>query len=56
VTVRGDQNAQGKEILLNAAIRTPVVEVRVDLAQNKVVGIDNPPAHIRYEGIPVAVY
>jgi len=26
------------------------------LAQKKVVGIDNPPAHIRYENVPVPIY
>lgn len=56
VTLRSTLDVQGKDILLNAAGRMPVVEVRMDLAQNKVVGIDNPPAHIKYENVPVPVY
>jgi protein-S-isoprenylcysteine O-methyltransferase Ste14 len=57
-TMRGNIDAQGKDILLNtdADLRSPVVEVCVDLAQNKVVSISNPPAHIKYEGVPVPVY
>ena len=56
VDLRANLDAQGKDLILNAARRTPVVEVRVNLAQNRVVGIDNPPAHIKYENVPVPFF
>jgi hypothetical protein len=56
IDLRGDPNVQGKDLLRNVAKRMPVVEVRVDLAQQQVVRIDNPPGHINYENIPVAIY
>jgi protein-S-isoprenylcysteine O-methyltransferase Ste14 len=58
VVLYGNLDAQGRDILLNtdANLRTPIVEANVDLAQNKVVSISNPPAQVKYEGVPVPVY
>lgn len=44
---RINQDAQGKDIILNTAKRVPIVEATVDLKQNKVVKIANPPTQIR---------
>jgi protein-S-isoprenylcysteine O-methyltransferase Ste14 len=54
--LRAGQQAEGRDILLNAQARTPVVEVVVDLAQNKVIGIELPGETIKYEDVPVPVY
>jgi protein-S-isoprenylcysteine O-methyltransferase Ste14 len=56
VTLRDNLPVQGKDIFLNAAVRTPLLEVSVDLSQNKITRIDNPPDHIKYENVPVPVY
>ncbi len=50
------QQVEGKEIILNTARRTPVVEVWVDLSQQKVTAIKNPPESVKYENIPVPLY
>ena len=54
--VRTSQEVEGKDILLNTVKRVPVVEVRIDLAQNQVIEIKDPPATVRYKGIPVPIY
>jgi protein-S-isoprenylcysteine O-methyltransferase Ste14 len=56
VKLRTNPDSEGKDILLNASQRTPIVEVWVDLAQNTVTEIKNPPTVIKYENIPVPVY
>ncbi len=56
VDLHTSEAIQGKDILLNVVQRTPVVEVTVDLSQNKVVLVKEPPAHVRFEGVPVAIY
>jgi len=54
--VRTDQEVIGKDILLNTVKRVPVLEVRIDLSQNRVAEIKNPPANVKYENIPVPLY
>src|SRR4030042_2856098 len=54
--VRTDQGVTGKEILLNTVKRIPILEVRIDLSQNRVAEIKNPPANIKYENIPLPLY
>lgn len=55
--LRAGQDAQGKEILLNVLGRVvPIAEVWIDLANQQVIDIKNPPETIKYEGIPVPVY
>jgi hypothetical protein len=56
VDLRTEKKTEGKEIILNAIRRTPVAEVKVDLAKNKVSEIDDPVTKIKYENIPVALY
>lgn len=46
----------GKEILLNTVKTVPVLEVRIDLSQNRVTEIKNPPVITKYENIPVPLY
>ena len=54
--VRTSQEVEGKDILLHTVKRVPVVEVGIDLAQNQVFEIKDPPATVRYAGIPVPIY
>lgn len=54
--LRTDQELEGKDILLNTVKRVPVGEAVVDLSQGQVVEIKEPPATIKYEGIPVPLY
>jgi protein-S-isoprenylcysteine O-methyltransferase Ste14 len=54
--VRTGDEVEGKDILLNAVKRVPVVEVTIDLVQNTVAEIKEPPASVAYEGIPVPLY
>ena len=54
--LRTDQEVEGKEIILNTVKRVPVGEVVVDLSQNQIVEIKDPPETIKYEGIPVPLY
>jgi hypothetical protein len=56
VDLRTEKKTEGKEIILNAMKRTPVAEVKVDLAKHKVIEIDDPVTKIKYENIPVALY
>ena len=54
--IRTSQEVEGKDILLHTVKRVPVVEVGIDLAQNQVIEIKDPPATVRYAGIPVPIY
>lgn len=54
--MRANQEASGKDIISNVAKREPVVEVWIDVAERKVVKIQEMPEKIMYENIPVAVY
>ena len=54
--IRANQDVSGKDIISNVAKREPVVEVWIDVAEQKVVKIREMPEKIRYENIPVAVY
>jgi protein-S-isoprenylcysteine O-methyltransferase Ste14 len=54
--VRSGDEVKGSDILLNTIQRVPVVEVSIDLSQNKVSEINDPPASVAYEGIPVPLY
>ena len=56
VELKGNQNAEGKEILLNVVKRTPIMEVWVDVFQAKVMEIKDPPEVIQYENVPVPVF
>lgn len=51
-----NRTVAGKEILLNTVVRTPIIEVWVDLAQGSVVDIKNPTVTANYENVPVPVY
>ncbi len=56
VDLRTEKEVEGKEIILNTIKRTPVAEVGVDLAKNKVIEIADPVKAMKYENIPVALY
>ena len=56
VRLTGNQNLEGKEILLNVVGRTPIMEVWVDVFQAKVMEIKDPPEAIQYENVPVPVF
>ena len=56
VDLRTDKEMEGKELILNVIKRTPIAEVKVDLAQNRVIEIADPATTIKYENIPVALY
>jgi protein-S-isoprenylcysteine O-methyltransferase Ste14 len=54
--LRAGQAGEGKGILLNTKKRWPVVEVVVDLSQERVSRIMGPPTTIKYENVPVPVF
>jgi hypothetical protein len=54
--IKTNYKVQGKEILLNTVKRTPVLEVHIDVNQNRVVKIIEPPTLINYESIPMPLY
>jgi len=54
--LRSKHEMEGKDILLKTVKRAPVIEARVDLSQNQVVGIEDPPTSVRYQNIPVPLY
>lgn len=54
--IRGNEDVDGKDILLNVEKRNPLLEVWVDVSQNKIIEIMDMPDHIKYDNIPVAVY
>ena len=56
VDLRTDKEVEGRELILNVVKRTPIAEVKVDLAQNRVSEIADPAITIKYENIPVALY
>jgi hypothetical protein len=49
-------NYQGKPFLTQVVKRTPIVEVLVDVSNQKVVSIKNPPSSVMYDNIPEAIY
>jgi protein-S-isoprenylcysteine O-methyltransferase Ste14 len=54
--IRGDSGASGKDILTSVIARTPLLEVWVDLNEQKVIQTLDIPEDYKYKGIPVAVY
>lgn len=54
--IRSDKNVSGKDIIRNVVERLPVVEVWVDISENRVIGIYEIPHKIMYKNTPVAVY
>jgi protein-S-isoprenylcysteine O-methyltransferase Ste14 len=54
--VRTNHEVEEKDILLNTIKRVPIIEVWVDLSQNQVIEIKDPPASVKYENIPVPLY
>lgn len=51
-----NKNAEGRDILSKALRRVPVAEAWIDLSSGRVINVNNPPASVMYEGIPVPVY
>jgi hypothetical protein len=56
VKTKGNVNVNGKEILKNVMTKTPLLEVWVDLNNNKITQILEIPEDYKYKGIPVTVY
>jgi protein-S-isoprenylcysteine O-methyltransferase Ste14 len=54
--LRVNDEVEGKDILLNTAKTAPVIEVRVDLSQDQVTEIRNPPASAKYQNVPVPLF
>ena len=54
--LRNNSEMDGKDILFNTIKRVPVLEVQIDLSQNQVAEIKNPPTIVMYENIPVPLY
>ena len=54
--IENDEEVEGKELILQTVKRTPLVEVKVDLAQNKVIAIENPAATVRWGDIPTPLF
>jgi protein-S-isoprenylcysteine O-methyltransferase Ste14 len=50
------QTASGAQILFTAIHKTAILEVWVDLAAGQVTQVMEPPATVRYDGVPVPVY
>ncbi len=54
--VSDNREVEGKEILSKAFKITPVLEVHIDLSQNKVVAIKNPPKKSKYNDLPMPLF
>lgn len=54
--IRGEKNVIGKDILTNVLKREPLIEVWIDLREQKVIQVLDIPDDYKYRGIPVAVY
>lgn len=54
--IKNDVDVEGKELILQTVKRTPLVEVKVDLAQNKVISIGNPVTTVRWGDIPTPLF
>ncbi|RPI75585.1 MAG: isoprenylcysteine carboxylmethyltransferase family protein [Desulfobacteraceae bacterium] len=54
--LRSDEETSGKDIPLRAAGTEPLLEIIVDLSQNKAIIVQDPPARKKYAGIPVPLY
>jgi len=54
--LRTDENVQGKELLRSVVRRTSIVEVWIDLSQNQVTRIQNPPTTTRFGNIPLPIF
>lgn len=50
------KDAEGKEIIMQTVKINPIVEVRIDLTQNEVIGIENPPKTVRWGDIPTPLF
>jgi hypothetical protein len=50
------REVEGKNILLNTLKRLPIIEVHIDLSQNQVTNVQDPPKNLRYQDIPVPLY
>lgn len=50
------RHAEGRDIARYAYGLVPLVVVRVDLAQAKVLAIENPPTHVRWGDIPTPIF
>lgn len=48
--------ASGREIVLNAYGRDPIVVARVDISGPAVIAVDTPPAHVRWGDIPTPMF
>ncbi|MFH1562741.1 MAG: hypothetical protein ABIF11_04890 [Nitrospirota bacterium] len=53
---RTNHKVEERKILLNTVKRVPLLEVQIDLSQNQVTEIKNPPTKIMYDNIPVPLY
>lgn len=56
VKLRTNKDVYEDQIILNTIKRYPVAEVEIDLLQNKVVGIKNPPANVYWGDIPMPLF
>lgn len=56
VSLQAGGAESGRDILYNLSSRLPIVEVWVDLQENKITKILDIPEDYKYKGIPVAVY
>ena len=54
--IKNDEDAEGKELILRTVKRTPLFEVNVNLAQNKVISIENPATTVRWGDIPTPLF
>jgi len=54
--IKNDEDVEGKELILQTVKRTPLIEVKVDLAQNKVIAIENPATTVRWGDIPTPLF
>ena len=56
VKLKPGKDAEGKEIIIQTVKINPIVEVRIDLTQNEVISIENPPKTVRWGDIPTPLF
>ena len=54
--LKSEYPVSGKNIIQNTIARIPVLEVNVNKATGKVIGIDTPPSHVRWGDIPTPLF
>jgi hypothetical protein len=54
--IRNNRSVEGKLILLNTLKRAPLLEVRIDIVQNRIIEIADPSTEMNYGNIPMPIF